>query len=250
MLTITGSVDVAGARENVVEQVTSPHGTPISQPVPGLQWSPDRVEVRIGVRRRVGYKPDVEVVPDLRGSPAPGYRLGNVTVTPSTVTLSGLPSVLNDLPGFVETLPITVTHATQNLTRRQPLMAPDNVTVVGANYVTVTVEILAIQSSRALTDVVEIQGLRQGWVATPSPGVVDVILEGPDAILNELTADDVQIAVNVFGRDIGVHRLAPDVLAPEGVIVVSVIPETVEVVITATPTPTATLPLDVGTPSP
>ena len=68
--------------------------------MPGLQWTPDAVEVRVIVRRRLGFKPEVEVVPDLRGEPAPGYRLGSVAVDPSTVTLAGVPSVLEELPGF------------------------------------------------------------------------------------------------------------------------------------------------------
>jgi YbbR domain-containing protein len=250
VVTMTGSLDLAGAREPIVQQVALSARNAENQIVPDLEWSPERVDVRIGVRRRVGYKPDVEVVPDLRGDPAPGYRLGNVTITPSTVTLTGLPSVLNDLPGFVETLPISVTNATQNLTRRQPLTVPTSVAVVGGNFVTVTVEVLAIQSSRALTDVVEIQGLRQGWVATPSPEVVDVILEGPDAVLSELTRNDVQIMVNVVGRALGLHRIPPDVLAPEGVTVVSVIPETIEVSISAPVTPTVPAPPGEETPAP
>ena len=57
--------------------------------VPGVEVAPSEVEVEVGVRRRVGYKPDVEVVPDLLGDPAAGYRLGSVQVEPQTVTLAG-----------------------------------------------------------------------------------------------------------------------------------------------------------------
>jgi YbbR domain-containing protein len=245
VVSVTGSVDVQGARESVVEKVAV---TPIDgdgKAVQGLQWTPDRVEVRVTVRRKVGYKPDVEVVPDLRGQPAPGYRLGSVTVEPSTVTLAGLPSVLDSLPGFVETQPISVTNATQNLTVRSLLTVPNNVVVVDVNFVTVMVEVLPIQSSKAMTGTVEIQGLGPGLVATPSPAKVDVILEGPDAVLAGLKPADLQVVVNVFGLTPGVHRVAPDVLAPEGVTVVSVIPETIEVMIERSPTPTATPPLTV-----
>jgi hypothetical protein len=38
-----------------------------------------------------------------------------------------------------------------------------------------------------------------------------------------------------------VHRVVPDVLAPEGVTVVNVIPETVEVVLSLIPPPTPTV---------
>ncbi|MGD2206306.1 MAG: CdaR family protein [Anaerolineae bacterium] len=236
VISVTGLIDVDMAKETIVRKViVTPLGAD-GKPVPGLQWAPDRVEVRVGVHKKVGYKPDVEVVPDLRGEPEAGYRLGSVTVLPSTVTLVGLPSVLDNLPSFVETLPISVTGATQNLSVRSLLTVPANVVVVDANYVKVMVEVLPIQSSRAMTDVVEVQGVRPEWQATPSPKIVDVILEGPDAVLAELTSDDIQVTVNVFGLAPGVHRLPLEVLEPEGVTVVSVIPETIEVVIEVAPT--------------
>jgi YbbR domain-containing protein len=238
VVSVTGSVDLQGAKDNIVEKiVVTPVGAD-GKAVQGLQWTPDRVEVRVGVRRKVGYKPDVEVVPDLRGQPASGYRLGSVIVDPSTVTLAGLPSVLDSLPGFVETMPISVTDATQNLTVRSLLTVPNNVVVVDVNYVTVTVDVLPIQSSKAMTGTVEIQGVGPGLIVTPSPKQVDMILEGPDAILVALKPGDLQVVVNVFGLTPGVHRVAPDVLAPEGVTVVSVIPETIEVMIDMIPSPT------------
>ena len=234
---VTGAVDVNGAREDVVTQVALVPRDAAGRLVTGLQWSPDEVAVRVNVVRRVGYKPDVEIVPDLRGDPAPGYRRGSVSVEPSTVTLAGPSSVLNELPGFVKTLPISITEATEVFTQRTPLTVPTNVVVVGINYVTVTVEILPILGSRTMTDTVEVQGLSQAWVATLSPNEVDVILEGPDTLLAVLTPDSIQVFVSLFGLEPGVHRVAPVVLAPEGIRVVSVIPETIEVVIGLSPTP-------------
>jgi YbbR domain-containing protein len=250
---VTGTVDVAGARDDIVQSVSVAPRDSDGRLVNGVQWSPEQVEVRIGVRKRVGYKPDVEVVPDVRGDPAPGYRQGSVSVEPSTVTMAGPPAVLDELPGFVKTLPISITGATEVLTERTPLTMPTNVVIVGVNFVTVTVDVLPILSSQTMTGVVEVQGLSQGWVATLSPAVVDVILEGPDSELADLTTDDLQVFVNLFGLGLGVHRVEPVVLAPEGISVVSVIPETIEVVIELPPTvppPTSTLTIETPTPAP
>jgi YbbR domain-containing protein len=236
-----GSIDIEGAREDVVEQVVVKPLDAEGRLVPGLQWAPDRVQVRVPVQRRLGFKPDVEVVPDVRGEPEPGYRLGSVSVAPSTVTLFGLPSVLNQLPGFVETLPISVTGATEDLLEYSFLKVPDTVAVVGADFVTVTVEVLPIQSSRPMTVPVEIQGLRAEWIAIPSPDVVNVILEGPDLVITDLTSGDVRAIVDLFGYTPGVYRVEPNIVAPESVTVVSIIPETIEVVIAPSPTPTPTL---------
>lgn len=239
-VSVTGSIDVDGAREDVEEEIRVRPLDLSGELVPAVEWTPEQVQVQVTVRRKLGYKPDVEVVPDLRGEPAAGYRLGSVGVEPSTVTLAGVPSVLEELPGFVETYPISVTNATEGLLELSPLTVPNSVVVVGVDFVTVTVEVLPIQSSRAMTASIEIRGVRPDWIATASPSVVDVILEGPDAILAEMTSDDLRVILGVFGLDLGVHRVEPEVLAPEEVTVVSIIPETIEVVIAPTPTPIPT----------
>jgi YbbR domain-containing protein len=247
VVSVNGIVNIEGANQDIVERVSIAPRNADGQLVTGVEWSPEQVEVRISVLRRVGYKPEVRVVPDVRGEPAPGYRRGSVAVAPSTITLAGPPRVLNELPGFVRTEPITITGMTAVLTERVPLSMPDNIVAVGVNYVTVTISILPVLSSRAMTSTIEIQGLRQEWTATVSPQVVDVILVGPDTLLSELKPDDIQVFVNLFGLGLGVHRVEPVVLYPEDIELESVIPNIIEVVIRveATPVPlTSTLPID------
>jgi YbbR domain-containing protein len=240
---VGGSIDVAGATDEIVEEVVVRPLDGEGRLVPGLQWAPDRVTVRIGVRSKVGYKPDVEVVPDLNVVPAEGYRLGNLDVDPPLVTLEGPPDVLDQMPGFVETLPISYSNVTANLAHQTTLTVPNGVVVVGVNFVTVTVEILPILSSKTVTSPVEILGIRQGWEATVTPSLVDVSLEGPQLLLDGLGPEDIRVFVNVADYPLGVDRVVPDVLAPEGVTVVNVFPETVEVVLTLIPpdTPTVTV---------
>jgi len=248
---VGGTLNIEDANNDIVEQVPLTPRNADGQLVTGVEWSPEQAEVRVAVLRRVGYKPEVRVVPDVRGEPAPGYRRGSVAVAPSTITLAGPPHVLNDLPGFVRTEPISITGMTTVLTERIPLSMPTNIVAVGVNYVTVTVSIFPILGSRAMTGTVEIQGLRQEWTATVSPKQVDVILVGPDSLLTELKPDNIQVFVNLFDLGLGVHRLEPVVLYPEGIELESVIPDVVEVIIRveATPAPlTSTLPVDTPTP--
>ncbi len=231
VVSVTGSLDIQSAKEDIRQQVVVTPRDAEGRLAPGVQWAPDRVEVLVPVVSRVGFKPDVEVVPDLQVEPAPGYRLGSVSVTPSVVTLKGPPSILNELPGFVETRPVSATGATESLVQFSFLNVPTDVVVVDVNYVTVTIEVLPIQSSRTMTGTVEVVGVPPEWTAVASPQVVDVIVEGPDAVLNELQASDIQILVDLFGYPLGVHRIEPLVLVPGDVAAVSVIPETIEVVI-------------------
>lgn len=242
VISVTGVIDISGARQDVTDRVNLTPVDANGKAVTGLQLTPKQAEVRVGVRRRFGYKPDVEVVPDLRGKPAAGYRQGIVLIDPSTVTLQGPPSILDKMPGFVETLPISITGATESLSQRTALTLPTGITVIGGNLVTVLVEILPIQSSRTLTGTVELQGLQPGLVATASPSIVEIILEGPDPKLAELKPQNLQIVVNLYGYTPGIYRIKPEVLTPEKIEALSIIPETIEVEIKAAPTPTLTFP--------
>lgn len=236
---VKGSVNVDGANKDVMESVSITPRNADGVLVTGVEWTPEQVEVYLPILKRVGYKPEVLVVPDVRGEPAPGYRRGSMAVSPSTITLAGPPEVLDELPGFVRTQPITITNMTQVLTERIPLSLSPNIVAVGVNYVTVTVSILPVVSGRTMTSTVGVQGLRQEWAATLSPDVIDVILVGPDIVLSELGADDIQVFVNLFGLGLGTHRVDPIVLYPEDVDLESVIPSTIEVLIRAeTPVPT------------
>jgi YbbR domain-containing protein len=246
VVSMNGFVSVEGTNQDITEQVPIAPQNADGESVAGLEWFPEQVAVQIEVLRRVGYKPEVRVVPDVRGEPAPGYRRGSVSVAPSTITLAGPTRVLNELPGFVRTDPITITGMTEVLTERIPLSMPANIVAVGVNYVTVTISILPVLSSRAITSSVEVQGLREEWISTVSPDVVDVILVGPDTLLSELESDDIQVFVNLFGLGLGVHRIEPVVLYPEEVELESVIPDLIEVVIeveATPPPPTSTVPI-------
>lgn len=246
VISVTGAINVDGAREDVSQRINIAPRNDEGALVTEVELTPQQVQVSIDVRRRVGFKPDVQVVPDLRGDPAPGYRRASVSVEPSTVTLAGSAPVLESLPGFVKTEPISITGATEDLSLLAALSVPTNVVVIEDNRVMVTVEVLPVLSSRSITSTVVVEGLRLGWQATLSPSVVEIIVEGPETLLDELVREDIEVLLNLSGYSLGVHRLDPEVVVPENVSVVSIIPETIEVVIeiVPTPTPTATLPAE------
>ena len=105
----------------------------------------------------------------------------------------------------------------------------------------VTINVTAIESSLTLQSELTIQGLTSGLQATPSPEVVDVILSGPLPKLDTLKPKDVQVTLNLFDLERGTHKVVPTVIAPEGIKVESILPDTIEVEISVAPTPTPTL---------
>ena len=102
-----------------------------------------------------------------------------------------------------------------------------------------------------MTSTVGVQGVGEGYTAVLSPDIIDVILTGPDTVLTELRPEDIQVFVNLFDLELGLHRIEPIVLYPEELDLESVIPGTIQVTIqleVTPPPPTYTVPIDETSP--
>ncbi|OGO41479.1 MAG: hypothetical protein A2Z04_05950 [Chloroflexi bacterium RBG_16_57_9] len=231
-----------GAKAEMVQPITVLPIDGQGRTVSNVEISPSTVDVRVVIGELLGYK-EVSVRPNIQGSPAPGYYMSNISVSPSTLTVFGMPATSDKAPGVLETEPIDVAGAKVTVLRRVAVIVPDGVTVLGGDpNVLVRVEISAQQGGGSLVIEPTIRGLDAGLTASVSPKTVQVILSGPLPLLQGLKPSDVPVLVDLSGRGPGTYKLAPAVEAPESFKVVSLVPDTVEVVLavapTATPSPT------------
>jgi YbbR domain-containing protein len=209
----------------------------------GLTINPESVQVNVPISQPSGYR-DLAVKVIVQGQVAAGYRLENITVFPPVVTVFASDAELvNALPGVVETQPLDLQDRQENISTRLSLDLPTDITIVGAQTVQVQVSISPIQTSLTLLNQpINVIGLEEGFAAEPFPQTVDVILSGPLPVLDTLTSQGITVLVDVTGLEEGVYQLVPDVKALVGnVRVESILPGTVEVIISVpnTPTPTA-----------
>jgi YbbR domain-containing protein len=202
---------------------------------------PDQVTVQVPIDQRWGYR-EVAVRTIWEGRVAPGYRITNVSVDPSVVTVTGRPGAVSEIPGYLETAPVDVSNASADVVARVPLVLPEGVSLplIGDQGVMVTVNVTAIESSLTLQSELIIQGLPPGLKATPLPKVVDVILSGPLPKLELLKPENVQVTLNLFDLEQGTHKVVPTAIASEGIKVESISPDTIEVEISVAPTPIPT----------
>jgi len=239
------TLSIDGANGNVEETVSlRPHG-PEGDTVPNVTLNPDAAEVFITIEPS-GYHSTLAVQVVLTGEVASGYRVTDISIDPPTVTVFGDPADLASLEeGFIETKPINVAGAQQDVVVRPGLTVPPKLMVVPGQQVEVRVSIEAIQSSLTLTSPLEVQGLEPGFTATLSPDVVQVVLSGPLPRLEALTSDDVRVVLDLFDLPPGTHQIEPEVIPPERISAQSVIPATIRVTISDTPietvTPTSTI---------
>ena len=215
-------------------------------PVEGITINPESVHVSIPLSQRGGFR-DVAVKVVVRGQVAAGYRLENISVFPPVITVFAVdPELVSELPGVVDTQPLELQDAKQDITTRLALNLPENVTIVGtegAKTVQVQVAISPIQTSvTLLNQPINLIGLPDALTAQISPQTVDVIISGPLPVLEVLTPQDITVTVDVTGLDVGTHQLTPKLETEmENVFEESILPGTVEVILSLPPTPTPTV---------
>lgn len=236
-------VNLQGARESIDQSLPVELLDEDGLPVAGLSVSPEKVGVTLPVSQQGGYR-DVAVKVVVRGQVASGYSLTSISVFPPLVTVyASDPQRVSALPGVVETQPLDLQNADQDIILRLGLNLPADISVVGDQTVQVHVGVAPIQSTLTLSNKpIEIVGLAEDLSALISPQTVDVILAGPVPLLQAFTSQDVRVIVDVTGLSAGTYQLAPmaESLITE-ITIRSILPETIEVVLTgATPTPTPT----------
>lgn len=238
------TVNLDGVRESITDQpVTIQIINSRNEVLRGLTVNPETVMISVPISQQGGFR-DVAVKVVVRGQQAPGYRLENISVFPPVITVfSTDPALVSSLPGVVETQPLDLQDAKEDISTRLSLDLPDNVILIGAQTVQVQVSITPIQTSLTLLNQpINVTGLSEGLAVQIFPQTVDVILSGPVPVLETLASQDVVVTVNVTGLGVGTYQLRPDVDPSIGnVLIESILPGTVEVIIsvpgTATPTP-------------
>lgn len=233
-------VNFAGARESINQAVPVQILDEQNSLIDGLTVNPDSIHVTIPISQQGGFR-DVAVKVVVSGQIAAGYRLENISVFPPVITVfASDPELVNALPGVVETQPLNLQDAKENISTRLELTLPENITIVGAQTVEVQVSISPIQTSVTLSNQpINVTGLPESLAAHVAPETVDVIISGPLPVLDRLTPQDIIISVDVTDLAAGTYQLTPKVeVLVENVVVESILPGTIEVVLSVPGTPT------------
>lgn len=134
------SVDLDGISETYVSslpvQLFAADGTPV--PGAGLTINPLNVLVTVPVNTNVSEK-TVPIKPVTVGSPAEGYYLSNVTISPQTVTIIGEFSALSEVTE-IETEATDISGGDRDRRQSVELRLPEKVSVRGSTVVDMTLQ--------------------------------------------------------------------------------------------------------------
>ena len=237
---VRSDLNIAGVRQDVQSTLALRLLDSNGLPVNGVTVRPESAQVFIPITQQGGYR-DIAVKVNVRGQVAAGYRLTTISVFPPVLTVySQDPALVKDMPGFVETEPLNLNGASQDIDTRLPLVLPRGVSIIGEQTVQVQVGIDTIEGSLSLNDVgITVAGLAPGLEAVISPERLDIILAGPLPLLDKLTASDVRFFVDLTGLPIGTHQVVPQAeIFITDIEVQSLNPATVEVIIRVAQTST------------
>lgn len=240
------SMDLNRIRENFDQFLKVEVLDERGQSVSGVTVSPETVHVILPVVQQGGYR-DVAIKVTTLGRVASGYRLTDISVSPPVITIySEDPELVNSLPGVLETQPLDLQNAQDDITTRLRLSLPAGISVIGEQTVLVQAGVSPIESSVTISsERIEIVGLGEDLNVQISPTNVDIILSGPLPLLDTLTRQSVRVTVDLTGLTEGTYQLSPNVeVLVANVVVESILPNTIEVALSpldlSTPTPTPT----------
>ncbi len=227
--TINAVVNVDNVRSSLEQTVLLVAQDADGNVIDNLSISPNAAVVRVPMEQLSNYR-DLAVRVKITGQPENGYAVTSVEYAPQVVTVFGPRDAIQQLPGFIETLDLSIENAKQDVETRVGLNVPPNVSLVSENQsVAVRVQIEPQQGARTISREPSITGVATPLTATVSPPSVDIVLAGSLPQLNDLTEDDVRVEVDASNLPVGVHQVAPTVVTPEGITVQSILPATVQV---------------------
>lgn len=182
------------------------------QVVNGVSITPEKVDYSQTIVERGGYR-NVVVKVVTSGNIPSGYRLTSISVFPPTVTVYATdPLLVDNLPGYIETMPIDLNQKNASFEQRINLNLPFGVQAIETEQVTVSVGIAPVESSVTLENVtVEATGLSTGKKVTIQPDKVNVVISGPVIVLQALKASDVRVLMDLTGMGTGKFTVEPAV---------------------------------------
>ena len=220
-------INITGLTLGVEQTVTLiPRGAGGGE-IRGVQIDPPSQRVAVDIRqstlvRSIPFQVSVE------GTPAPGYRVVNVTASPSTMSVEGTLEALQQIDAL-DLNPVDISDEFSQVQRAVVVVLPPGLTTGDKLLVTVIIQIAPIESELTLSLIPKLIGLADGLKAELGSERVEVTVGGALPLLNQITTRELGISLDVTGLSAGVHEIAVDAVLPEGLVIQALQPEAVSV---------------------
>lgn len=150
----------------------------------------------------------VDAATAVTGSPAEGFLLDNVVVTPATLRVAGTREVLDGLTAAIVDTPLSVEGAETSVSGTAKLKRMSDLKYVSASEVLITADVVEEQREKTIKNVaITAEGAADNRSAKLSTSKTTVQITGGYAFVTGLSASDVQLYVDVSGLVPGEYQL-------------------------------------------
>jgi len=221
-------IDISGISEDTVLKIKVKPVDVNDDEIVGLQTEPEIMEVSIFITR--GYPEKTLIIkPRTIGKPAPGYYISQILVNPDEISIYGNYSKINDLE-FLETIPIDVNGITKTLAVKVPPVLVEGLYILeGEPQLTeVNIQVKENIIQKTLRDVpIKIENTSPFISCDIEPQNAEIIIEGKNILIDEIEKEDIKVFVK-FTENLKISQeIKLEVQLPEGVSLIKVEPEEV-----------------------
>ncbi|HXS71836.1 MAG TPA: CdaR family protein [Patescibacteria group bacterium] len=206
----------------------------VGDAVPQVNVDPASAHVTIPVFSNRQSK-TLPVRPQVTGTPAGGFEISSVTVTPPIGTVEGDADDLQTLTG-IDTEPIPIGGFSETKTVDVPLALPTSVIALDAQTVTVTIDIRAVTGTRTFEVGVRIIGAQPGFDYEVGVDRVLLTVGGNPVDLDRIIGSTLAADLDVTSLVAGTTDVNVGATLPANVTLVAASPPQVPVTVTARPT--------------
>lgn len=217
-------IDLSGAKPGTRTEILTPAGLNFPRGVVVTRIRPNALSIELDhalIRR-------VEVQPVIKGSPAPGFEVGEVVVSPKEALIRGPEREINQLK-FINTIPIDISNLSSSITKDVELDFQNlALTYLDSQPLIAKITIKPKLQTKTFNNVVIIPFGSTGPLHL-DPSKVSITVRGPLTNLEMLHAEDITARINIKSLKTGFYEAKVAVSLPEGFEVVNISPEKVNV---------------------
>lgn len=151
---------------------------------------------------------DMNTLGLIAGTPATGYAIKSVTVTPATITAAGWSENLDVLDTLYTDSAVDVTGASSSFTAQIRVRQPSELTYLSSTTVTVAVEIGPVIRGKTFEDVkVTTENVGTGYEAVLAQKTAGVTISGPQLWVEKLRKANLTLTCDASGLTEGTYDL-------------------------------------------
>ena len=217
-------IDLAGAKPGSRSEIFTPGGLNFPRGVVVTRIRPSAVTIELDqalIRR-------LEVQPVIKGSPAPGFEVGEVAISPKEVLLRGPQNEINQLK-YVNTIPIDISQLSSSVSKDVELDFQNlALTYLDSQPLIAKITIKPKLDTKTYHNIIIVPIGSTGPLKL-DPTKVSITVRGPITNLELLRPEDISAQINLKNLKPGLYEAKVAVSLPDGLEVTKVAPEKIAV---------------------